>query len=134
MQKLGELGHAHSINSRVHPKYKILKYCFQVYRVGSWTEYDRDLVQPIDIEWPAFKHRRRGRRGWKKLHLGVDGSGVIVAQALTDGNTDDAKTALDLIDKIEGEIASVTADAAYDRLATYDAAAAPSAKVVVPPI
>ncbi len=34
-------------------------------------------------EWAAAKHGGRGRRGWKKLHLGVDRSGVIVAQALT---------------------------------------------------
>jgi IS5 family transposase len=85
-------------------------------------------------EWAAAKHGRHGRRGWKKLHLGVDRSGLIVAEALTDGNVDDAKTALDLIDEIEGEITSVTADAAYDTFAIYDAAVARSAKVVVPPI
>jgi hypothetical protein len=36
-------------------------------------------------EWAAAKHGGRGRRGWKKLHVGVDRSGVIVAQTLTDG-------------------------------------------------
>ena len=41
-------------------------------------------------EWAAAKHGGRGRRGWKKLHLGVDRSGVIVAQALTEGSVDDA--------------------------------------------
>ena len=30
-------------------------------------------------EWAAAKHGGRGTRGWKKLHLGVDRSGVIVA-------------------------------------------------------
>ena len=45
-------------------------------------------------EWAAGKHGRRGKRGWKKLHVGVDRSGVIVAQALTEGNADDATTAL----------------------------------------
>ena len=30
-------------------------------------------------EWAAAKHGGRGRRGWKKRHLGVDRSGVIVA-------------------------------------------------------
>jgi hypothetical protein len=29
-------------------------------------------------EWAAAKHGGRGRRGWKKLHLGVDRSGVIL--------------------------------------------------------
>ncbi len=37
-------------------------------------------------EWAAAKHGGKGRRGWKKLHLGVDGSGAIIAQVLTDGN------------------------------------------------
>ena len=32
-------------------------------------------------EWAAAKYGGRGRRGWKKLHLGVDRGGVIVAQA-----------------------------------------------------
>jgi hypothetical protein len=84
-------------------------------------------------EWAAAKHGRAGRRGWKKLHLGVDGSGVIVAQALTNGNTDDAATGLGLIDAIEGDISSFTADAAYDTIAIYDAAGARGAKVIVSP-
>jgi hypothetical protein len=29
-------------------------------------------------EWAAAKHGGKGIRGWKKLHLGVDGDGVIV--------------------------------------------------------
>ena len=38
-------------------------------------------------EWPAAKHGGHGRRGWKKLHLGVDRLGVIVAHALTDATS-----------------------------------------------
>ena len=45
-------------------------------------------------EWAAAKHGRRGTRGWKKLHVGVDRVGVIVAQALTDASADDATTGL----------------------------------------
>jgi hypothetical protein len=33
----------------------------------------------------------------------------IVAEVLTDGNVDDAKTALDLIGEVEGDITSTTA-------------------------
>ena len=47
--------------------------------------------------WAVAKHGGHGKRGWKKLHLGVDRSGVIVAQALTDAPVDDATTAVDLI-------------------------------------
>ena len=72
-------------------------------------------------------------RGWKKLHLGVDGSGAIVAHVPTDGNADDATTALRLIDAVGGDISGFTADGAYDTIAVYEAAGARGAKVVVPP-
>jgi len=85
-------------------------------------------------EWAAAKYGgRRGRRGWKKIHLGVDGSGVILSHALTDATVDDATTGQDLIDAVEGDLVSVIADAAYDTVALYDAAGARGAKVVVPP-
>jgi IS5 family transposase len=84
-------------------------------------------------EWAAVKHGGNGRRAWKKLHLGVDRSGVIVAELLTDGNVDDSNTALDLLGTIEDDIASFTADSAYDTIAIYDAAEARNAKVIVPP-
>ncbi len=84
-------------------------------------------------EWAAAKHGNRGRRGWKKLHLGVDRSGLIVAHALTEPTADDATTVIGLVEKVDGNIASVTADTAYDTIAFYDAAGGRSATVVVPP-
>ena len=84
-------------------------------------------------EWGAAKHGNRGRRGWKKLHLGVDRSGLIVAHALTEPTADDATTGIGLVEKVDRNIASVTADTAYDTIAFYDAAGARSATVVVPP-
>jgi hypothetical protein len=80
------------------------------------------------------EHGARGRRGWKKLHLGVDGSGAIVAQALTDAHVDDATTGVTLIDAVDGEISNVTADAAYDTVAVYESAGERGATVVVPPV
>jgi hypothetical protein len=85
-------------------------------------------------EWAAVKYGGRGKRGWKKLHLGVDRSGLIVAEVLTGGNADDAKTGVNLIDDVEGDIESFTADAAYDTTAIYDSALAHGAKVVIPPV
>jgi hypothetical protein len=58
--------------------------------------------------------------------------GVIVAHALTDATVDDATTAIELIQKVDGCVASVTGDAAYDSIAFYDAACARGARVVVP--
>ena len=41
-------------------------------------------------EWAAAKHGGRGRRGWRKLHLGVDQSGMIRVHTLTEATGDDA--------------------------------------------
>ena len=85
-------------------------------------------------EWAAAKHGGRGTRGWKKLHLGVDAAGVIRARALTEATVADATTAIYLLEALDGNLASVTADAAYDTVAFYDAAGARGATVVVPPL
>ena len=84
-------------------------------------------------EWAAVKYGRRGKRGWKKLHLGVGRSGAIVAYALTDSTIDDATTGVGLIQAVDDDITRVTADAAYDTVAFYEAAGARGATVVVPP-
>jgi len=85
-------------------------------------------------EWAAAKYGRRGRRGWKKLHVGVDQSGVILAHTLTEATVDDATTARGLITAVDGALVSVTADAAYDTIAVYEIATARGATVVVPPV
>jgi hypothetical protein len=85
-------------------------------------------------EWAATKHGGRGTRGWKDLHLGVDRSGPIVAQSLTEATVDDPSVGADLIGAAAGPVASVTGDAAYDTVAFYEAASARHAQVVVPPM
>ena len=83
--------------------------------------------------WAAATHGGRGRRGWRKLHLGVDGSRVIVACALTEPTADDAITGISLVDEVDGHLTRVTADPASDTRACYGAAGARGARVVVPP-
>ncbi|MFT5290895.1 MAG: hypothetical protein ACI82F_002971, partial [Planctomycetota bacterium] len=46
----------------------------------------------------AAKHGRKGKRGWRKLDLGVDGAGIIVAQVLTADHADDSAAVPDLLD------------------------------------
>ena len=83
-------------------------------------------------EWAAAKHGGRGRRGWRKLHLGVDQSGAILVHTLTDATGDDATTALDLLTAVDGPLVRITADAAYDTVAVYETATAQGATVVIP--
>ena len=72
------------------------------------------------VEWAAAKHGGCGRRSWRKLHLGVDQSGVILVHTLTEATSDDATTALDLLNAVDGHLVRVTAEAAYDTVAVYE--------------
>ncbi len=88
-------------------------------------------------EWCAAKHGR-ARRRWLKLHLGVKAAtGEIAAHVLTDGHADDAAQVPDLLRQPEGDIASLTADGAYDGDPVYQAAAARQSgrppDVIIPP-
>jgi transposase len=88
-------------------------------------------------EWDAEKHGR-ARRFWRKLHIAVDAdTGEIVAGVLTDNAADDAGQVPALLDQMEGEIASVMADGAYDGEPVYQAIASrnpdPPPDVIIPP-
>src|SRR4051812_27834037 len=77
----------------------------QVYGTGQWLE---------------AKHGPKSRRSWRKLHLAVDAaSGMIVAQTLTDQDTDDPSQVGPLLDQMDGPILRVIADGAYDGAPTY---------------
>jgi hypothetical protein len=87
-------------------------------------------------EWLVEKHGTKTRRSWKKLHLGVDaGTGRIEAVELTTSDADDGSRVGPLLDQVEGAVASLTGDGAYDRADVYGAVAErhPEAAVVVPP-
>jgi len=88
-------------------------------------------------EWDEEKHGRT-HRSWRKLHLAVDaGTGEIVTCLLTDNAADDAGQLPAMLEPIESEIASVTADGAYDGEPVYRAIAShqPDLRpvVVIPP-
>ena len=87
-------------------------------------------------EWLDQKHGIRSRRRWRKLHLGVDAdTHEIVAAELTPDDVGDVSGLPELLDQIEADIASLTADGAYDGEAVYDAIAErhPEASVIIPP-
>ena len=87
-------------------------------------------------EWLDQKHGLRSRRRWRKLHLGVDAdTHEVVAVELTPDDVGDLSEVPELLDQVEAEVASVTADGAYDGAAVYAAVAErhPGAAVVIPP-
>jgi transposase len=87
-------------------------------------------------EWLIEKHGTRRRRSWRTLHLGVDAdTGQIVAAELTTHDADDAAQVDPVLDQIDGPVASVTGDGAYDQDRVYDRVADrhPDAAVIIPP-
>ena len=88
-------------------------------------------------EWNAHKHKAsQKRRDWRKLHIGVDAEGFIVAAELTASSRDDASTLPALLDTIEVPIRRFTADGAYDHRSVYDqlsAAGTENVVIVIPP-
>jgi transposase len=87
-------------------------------------------------EWLGQKHGIRTRRRWRKLHLGVDaGTHKIVASELTPDDVGDVCELPELLDQIDADVASMTADGAYDGETAYDAVAKrhPEAAVIIPP-
>ena len=88
-------------------------------------------------EWNAHKHKTsKKRRDWRKLHIGVDAEGFIVAAEFTASSRDDASTLPDLLAPLEVPIRRFTADGAYDHRSVYDRASAAGTEnvvIVIPP-
>jgi hypothetical protein len=89
-----------------------------------------------DGEWHHRKHKTKTRRIWRKLHIGVDGDGFIVASVLTDSGAGDAVQVPALLDQVDEKIECSTGDGGYDTRGVYDAIAGHQdepVKVVIPP-
>ena len=88
-------------------------------------------------EWNAHKHKTsKKRRDWRKLHIGVDAEGFMVAAELTASSRDDASTLPDLLAPLEVPIRRFTADGTYDHRSVYDRASAAGTEnvvIVIPP-
>ena len=87
-------------------------------------------------EWHTRKHGGSKRRVWRKIHLGIDEQTLeIRAVEVTSSNVGDAPMLPELLAQIpaDEEIATVTADGAYDTRACHDAIVARGAAAVIPP-
>jgi hypothetical protein len=87
-------------------------------------------------EWTVEKHGSKTRKSWRKLHLGVDSeTGEIVASTLTDKEVDDASQVETLLNQLDVDVASFTADGAYDSQGVSSTVLGrhPGASLIVPP-
>jgi len=87
-------------------------------------------------EWLDQKHGIRSRRRWRNLHLEIDAiTHEVVASELMPDDVGDVSEMPALLDQIDAEVASMTADGAYDGEAVYADVAErhPEAAVIIPP-
>ena len=87
-------------------------------------------------EWNARKHGGSNRRVWREIHIGIDEKSLeIRAAEFTTSDVGDAPVLPELLDQIppEQEIATVTADCAFDTRKCHTAIAARGAAAIIPP-
>jgi len=86
-------------------------------------------------EWHTQKHGEETHKRWKKLHIGVDAQGHIVASAVTESHAQDPAHVPEQLSHIEREIDRFIGDGMYDKDPVYAAGAqhAPGARVIIPP-
>ncbi len=87
-------------------------------------------------EWNAREHGGAKRRVWRKIHIGIDEQTLeIRAAEFTTSDVADAPMLPELLDQAppDQEIASITADGAFDTRKCHDASAARGAAATIPP-
>lgn len=87
-----------------------------------------------DGEWKVRQHGVSKRRTWRKVHLAMDAAAKdVIGVEVTTSEWTDGEVFAGLLEQVEGDIAQVTGDGAYDTRNAYDAALERSATLVVPP-
>ena len=85
-------------------------------------------------EWKVRLHGKEKRRTWRKLHLLIDHTThEAVALEMTDKDVLDPRELPGLLRGVEGEVAEVLGDGAYDFQDCYKAIHASGARAVIPP-
>jgi hypothetical protein len=85
-------------------------------------------------EWKVRLHGKEKRRTWRKLHLMIDHrTHEAVALSMTDKDVLDRRELPGLLRGVEGEVAEVLGDGAYDFQDCYQAIHGAGARSVIPP-
>ncbi len=89
-------------------------------------------------EWLQNKHKTKAKRkGWRKLHLGLDlATGKIVCADMTTDDVGDPTALPDLLDQIDAPVSRFLADGAYDGEPTREELYrryADAVEIIIPP-
>ena len=71
--------------------------------------------------WRQEKHGNHKRRGGRKLHVAVDGQGLVLSCSITNEARKDACEAPRILKAVRGRMRSFTADGGYDERGVYAA-------------
>jgi hypothetical protein len=114
----------------------------------SRRSVSRETQGPVDVivdstglkvcgqgEWHTQKHGEKKQKRWKKLHIGADGQGQIIASTVTESHEQDPSQVPALLSQVERGIARFIGDGIYDQAPVYAAVEthSPGAQVIIPP-
>jgi hypothetical protein len=86
-------------------------------------------------EWHRQKYGEKPHKRWKKLHLGVDAQGRIVASTLTESQEQDPSQVPALLSQVNHRIDRFVGDGIFDQAPVYTAIEnhSPGARMIIPP-
>jgi Transposase DDE domain len=86
-------------------------------------------------EWYSQKHGEKSHKRWKKLHIGVDAQGRIVASTLTESHEQDPSQVPELLAQVDHRVDRFIGDGIFDQAPVYTAVKnhSPGARVIIPP-
>jgi len=86
-------------------------------------------------EWHAQQHGEKQHKHWKKLHIGVDAQGRIVASTVTESQAQEPSQVPELWSQVDRVIERFIGDGIFDQAPVHTAVEthAPGASVIIPP-
>jgi Transposase DDE domain len=86
-------------------------------------------------EWHSQKYGEKPHKRWKKLHIGVDAQGRIVASTVTESHAQDPSQVPALLSQVAHRIDRFIGDGIFDHAPVYTAVEhhSPGARVIIPP-
>ncbi len=86
-------------------------------------------------EWMNEKHNSKVRKAWRKAHVMIDESGMVISADLTENTVSDSSVVPGMLSEIEDNVVVFLGDGAYDQKPLHDYLEAehPGANVITPP-
>jgi Transposase DDE domain len=86
-------------------------------------------------EWHSQKHGEKPHKRWKKLHIGVDAQGQIIASTVTESHEQDPSQVPTLLAQVDHRIDRFVGNGIFDQAPVYTAVEShsPGALVIIPP-